>query len=171
MLNNFLDPNNSMNKIFCCLLFILAIQACKDGTDTHKQSITKVIHRTDSQADSSINFEGHFCFEKKKLEEGTWITLLIQHNIVTGSMNWQPREQHGSVGTLNGVMNQQGELQLTNEFSVEGDHQKEHLIMKLEANQLLIKRGELIVVHGVSTYKDASTATYEDTLVKVNCVY
>ncbi|MBP6623633.1 MAG: hypothetical protein KA198_00585 [Chitinophagaceae bacterium] len=111
------------------------------------------------------------CFLMAKNRDTTTVNLKIENNQVSGSMEWLPYEKDGAHGTLAGTKNPNGEMNLIYTYTIEGSNQTSEEIMKIENNQLLVKKGELIDPNndGHTKFKDAATAVYADTLQKVDC--
>jgi hypothetical protein len=131
-------------------------------------------HRTRQVADSkpiqeqpavSAPERQEFCFSKNVNKDITDVTLMIEGSNVTGTMNWIPFEKDSARGTLSGTLDN-GEMHLIYDYMIEGAHQTEEKIMKIENGKLLIKHGELLdpKYDGHLVYKDASTATYTEIL-------
>ena len=114
---------------------------------------------------------GNYCFYADVNKDITEVNLNITGNQVTGTMNWIPLEKDSAVGRLLGNVNAAGELDLVYYYMIEGNAQTETKVMKIENKQLMIKHGELLDPKNVGdlVYKDATTATYNQTLLKVDC--
>ncbi len=109
-----------------------------------------------------------YCFSKNLNKDITDVTLTIYGDTVTGTMNWIPWEKDSARGTLAGTLLPSGEMHLLYDYMIEGSHQTEEKIMKIEDGTLFIKHGELTdpKYDGHLIYKDASTAVYNEVLEK-----
>ncbi len=106
------------------------------------------------------------CFSKNVNGDITEAKLTVDGEKVTGTFNWIPFEKDSARGTLSGTVGENGEMNLLYEYMIEGAHQTEEKIMKIEDGKLLIKHGELLdpKYDGHLVYKDANTATYSEIL-------
>ena len=114
---------------------------------------------------------GDYCFKADVNKDITEVNLNIAGNQVTGTMNWIPDQKDGARGSLAGTVNAAGELDLMYDYMIEGNQQTKTKVMKIENDQLMIKRGELIdpKEDGNLQYKDVTSATYKESLPKVEC--
>jgi hypothetical protein len=105
-----------------------------------------------------------FCFFKNQNRDITKITLRIDDKKVTGTMDWVPYEKDSGRGTLSGTLLPDGQMDLMFDYMIEGSHQTETKIMKIENNKLFIKHGELEdkKYNGNLTYKDPEKAVYNE---------
>lgn len=105
------------------------------------------------------------CFSKNLNKDITTITLMINGDKVTGKMDWVPFEKDSARGTLSGTL-ENGEMNLLYDYTIEGAHQTEEKIMKIENGNLLIKHGQLEdpKYNGHLIYKDKASAVYKETL-------
>jgi methionine-rich copper-binding protein CopC len=105
------------------------------------------------------------CFSKNVNKDITTVTLTISGDTVTGKMDWVPFEKDSARGTLSGTL-QNGEMNLLYDYTIEGAHQTEEKIMKIENGNLLIKHGELEdpKYNGNLIYKDKASAMYSEIL-------
>jgi hypothetical protein len=105
-----------------------------------------------------------YCFFKDENRDITKITLHIDDKKVTGTMDWVPYEKDSGRGTLSGTMLPDGQMDLMFDYTIEGSHQTETKIMKIENNKLFIKHGELEdkKYNGNLTYKDREKAVYNE---------
>ena len=114
---------------------------------------------------------GDYCFKADDNKDITEVNLNIAGSQVTGTMNWIPDQKDGASGKLAGTVNAANELDLMYDYMIEGNQQTETKVMKIENGQLMIKRGELIdpKEDGHLQYKDVTSATYKESLPKVEC--
>lgn len=105
------------------------------------------------------------CFSKDFHKDITTVTLTLSGDTVTGTMDWVPFEKDSARGTLSGTI-ENGEMHLLYDYMIEGAHQTEEKIMKIQDRKLLIKHGELLdpKYNGNLIYKDVSSAVYNETL-------
>ncbi len=153
-------------NIFLAVLFLL-LSAC--GTDAHKP---KAQQAPDAQSAPQTDSETQkMCFMLALNNDTTTVNLLIEGDKVTGNMQWLPYEKDGATGTLNGIKQTNGELDLLYDYMIEGTQQTETKMMKIEGNNLYIKQGELIDPNndGHLKYKDHTKAQYTEVLPKVPC--
>ncbi|MBL7952119.1 MAG: hypothetical protein JNM62_10405 [Flavobacteriales bacterium] len=115
--------------------------------------------------------EGTFCFLKALNKDSTFVKLTVQGDSVLGSMRWRPWEKDGATGSLSGLRNAEGELELIYDYMIEGQHQTETKVMKMEGSLLWIKTGQLVDPNndGHLHYADVSKATYSEQAVAVQC--
>ena len=119
----------------------------------------------------SAALAGDYCFKADINKDITEVNLNVAGNQVRGTMNWIPDQKDGASGKLVGTVNAAGELDLMYDYMIEGNQQTETKVMKIENDQLMIKRGELIdpKEDGHLQYKDVASATYKESLPKVEC--
>ncbi len=151
-----------MKKI---ILNVLAIIAILSSCQNAKQE------KTTTETPSISELEGKQCFMSALNKDTTRVSIQIDGDKITGDMDWIPYEKDKRVGTLVGVKNANGELELTYNFMQEGMSQTETKIMKIENDVLFIKHGELEDPKndGNMKYKDASKATFSEKIPKTNC--
>ncbi len=115
--------------------------------------------------------DGNFCFFEAQNRDTTKVNLTIAGDKITGEMVWNPYQKDGAVGMLSGTKNASGEFDLVYEYTIEGNRQSETKIMKIENDQLLIKKGELADLKndGTMTYKDATKAVFSQKLMAMDC--
>jgi hypothetical protein len=147
--------------IILCTIAILFVSACNN----HQPEPTKQPSIVENKT------EGTFCFLSALNKDSTMISLTITGNKVNGTMHWQPYEKDGSVGTLMGTKNANGEMDLLYDYIIEGNRQTETKVMKIENGKLMIKNGELVDANnnGNLKYKDVTKANYTETLDSVSC--
>lgn len=106
------------------------------------------------------------CFSKNFNGDITEAKITINNGNVSGTFNWIPIEKDSARGTVSGTVDANGEMNLIYDYMIEGAHQTEEKVMKIENGKLLIKHGELLdpKYDGHLVYKDVSTATYSETL-------
>ncbi len=153
-----------MNKSTALLLAASGLATLFSCEETNKETKPETTPPTTQVAEES-------CFLMAKNRDTTLVNLKIENDQVSGTMEWLPFEKDGAHGTLAGTKNPNGEMNLIYTYTIEGSNQTSEEIMKIENNQLLIKKGELIDPNndGHTKFKDAATAVYSDTLQKVNC--
>lgn len=125
------------------------------------------IHKTETPLRNiEIVKDGEYCFKKSENKDLTEITLKIQDEKVSGTMNWIPFEKDSARGTLEGKILSNGEMSLIYYYIIEGSYQTEEKIMKIENGKLLIKHGELLdpKYDGNLIYKNKETATYSESI-------
>ncbi len=152
------------------LLFIISFSiaigfiGCTSSTQEQQDSITN------GEKETSITRK-EYCFLKAESKDTTTINLTVSNEKVTGTMSWQPYEKDGARGTLSGTTNAMGEFELLFDYTIEGSHQTETMVMKIEKGELLIKRGELIDPKndGHLIFKDVTKAVYSELLGQVTC--
>lgn len=160
-----------MNKVcrgLLCLLLTAGLFACdkNDALQANKQDgsgAAKELAYTTSN--------GTYCFRKVFKQDVTDVQLTILGDEVTGIMNWVPYEKDSARGTLKGIKNAAGELDLMYDYMIEGNQQTETKIMKIEGEKLMIKVGELLDPKndGHLIYKDIAQAQYLEILEPVDC--
>ena len=158
------------------VLGFLAFASCNNATKpaaNTTDSISPVRDKTVATAPAAPTtpVAENYCFLRAWHKDSTFVNLTIDTSGVKGTMHWQPYEKDGAVGTLSGKKNAAGEMELLFDYVIEGSHQTETKIMKLENDKLMIKEGELADPKndGHLKYKNASKAVYKDTLNKVAC--
>ncbi|MCC6198871.1 hypothetical protein IT401_01495 [Candidatus Nomurabacteria bacterium] len=158
-------------KIICALAVLVGVVWVVRGMiGVNDGSVPEVsVSDTSAPAVSGTDAtDGTYCFSKNLNKDVTDVTLTIAGDTVTGTMNWIPWEKDNARGTLAGTLLPNGEIQLLYDYMIEGSHQTEEKIMKIEYGKLLIKHGELTdpKYDGHLVYKDASTAVYNEVLEK-----
>jgi Prokaryotic membrane lipoprotein lipid attachment site len=147
------------------------LSACNSQTKTETTTTDTTKIATVAADITSASTDGKFCFLKTENRDSTIITLNIANGKVTGEMTWNPYQQDGAVGTLTGTKNANGEFDLVYDYMIEGNHQTEDKVMKIENDKLLIKQGELIDPKndGNMKFKDLGKAVFSEILTKINC--
>jgi hypothetical protein len=104
----------------------------------HSLTLCLLLAGTLAQAESRALF-----FAKETAKESTRIALSIDDDKkVYGTKVWQPKDEHGARGTLQGIVN--GDvIQVVYEYTIEGSDQSEEMVLKLDGDTLLIGEGEL----------------------------
>lgn len=82
-------------------------------------------------------------FSKETAKDSTRIALTIDGDQVTGTQVWQPKEEHGAHGTIDGIMTGGGIIQVLFSYTIEGSEQSEEEVLKLDGDKLFIGEGEL----------------------------
>jgi hypothetical protein len=105
------------------------------------------------------------CFSRIENKDVTTATITVNGDKVTGTMDWFPYGVDGAHGTLSGTL-ENAEMNLLYDYTIEGAHQTEEKIMKIENGNLLIKHGQLEdpKYNGHLIYKDKASAVYKETL-------
>jgi hypothetical protein len=121
---------------------------------------------TNEPKPESIPQNQELCFSKNFNGDITEAKLTIDNANVTGTFNWIPFEKDSARGTLSGTVGENGEMNLLYDYIIEGAHQTEEKIMKIEDGKLLIKHGELLdqKYDGHLVYKEKTSAVYSETL-------
>jgi hypothetical protein len=134
----------------------------KNNQPAHVNQQSVVVQETKPE---SIPQNQELCFSKDINKDITTVTLTISGDTVTGKMDWVPFEKDSARGTLSGTL-QNGEMNLMYDYMIEGAHQTEEKIMKIQDGKLLIKHGELLdpKYDGHLIYKDKASAVYNETL-------
>lgn len=152
------------------LIIFVALNACQSKkAETEMTDTTSVMSADTVATATKPSTDETLCFELKEGKDLTTVKLIMKGDAVTGEMNWTPWEKDGAVGTLKGkkVGN---EIVADYDYMIEGSNQSEEKIFKIEGDKLLIKEGELIEgKEGKLIMKDATKATFKETLVKVSC--
>ncbi len=115
--------------------------------------------------------DSKMCFMKAEKKDTTTVSLTIDGDEVTGEMVWNPYQKDGATGKLSGKKNAVGELELVYDYMIEGSNQSETKVMKIENDELLIKKGELVDAKndGHMTFKDVTKAKFSEKLSKTAC--
>ncbi len=147
------------------------LTACNSQTKTETTAETTKVASAMTTDTTSASTDGTFCFLKAENRDSTTITLHVAGGKVSGEMTWNPYQKDGAVGTLTGTKNANGEFELVYDYMIEGNRQSEDKIMKIENDQLLVKKGELIDPKndGNMKFKDVSKAVFKDILTKTDC--
>lgn len=156
-------------QLLCVVTSLIMLVACEKPQHTaiNSESVKAPVPAEPQLAILS----GNYCFYAEVDKDTTEVNLNVTGSQVTGTMSWIPFEKDRAVGKLKGAVNAAGELDLMYDYMIEGNQQTETKVMKIENDQLMIKRGELIDLKndGHLVYKDVATATYKETLPKVEC--
>lgn len=103
---------------------------------------------------------------------GTTDSLIVRLHItgdhVTGEMSRLPGERDRMTGTLVGTV-QGGRIVAVYRYTAEGLTAKEEKIMRIDAQGLHMKNGELEDREGIWTLKDTASAAYTETVPAVPC--
>jgi hypothetical protein len=136
-----------------------------------KEENKEVSNATENVDKIPVKDSSNYCFIKALNKDTTTVTLTIENNKVSGTMEIKPYQKDRSTGLLSGVKNEAGELDLLYNYMQEGMKQTQTVIMKIKDEQLLLKKGELVDAKndGNLSYKDASKASFSETLEKTSC--
>ncbi len=157
-------------KLLILLSAITMISACKNASNANQSK--EEVHTTETANAEQTELNGDYCFLKAENRDSTIVKIrILSDDDIRGEMMWQPWEKDGAVGTLTGKLNANKELELIYDYVIEGSHQTEVKIMKIENQKLHIKEGELEDKKndGNLTYKDVSKAEYKEVLNKTDC--
>ena len=107
-------------------------------------------------------------FAKETKADSTRIALSIENGEkVSGTKVWQPKNEHGARGYLEGIVN--GDvIQALWSYEIEGSEQSEEMVLKLEGDKLLIGEGELVEGgNGRMNLKEPNSVAFTTSLKKV----
>jgi hypothetical protein len=151
------------------VIFYFMATSCQSTQS--KNEIVDTLNNAQSTETSIIASKSTNCYLSAFNRDTTFVSITIDGDTINGTMNWIPYEKDGARGTLAGKKNNKGEFELLYSYMIEGSNQTETKVMKVEGNKLLIKEGELVDPKndGHLIYKDVNTATYKDTLSKIDC--
>lgn len=163
-----------MHKLYICLAIFLLLNACDKQQSPHNTSDSAPIQAPEKLLEpkpAGKLANGTFCFKKSLNQDVTNVQIIISGDDVSGFMNWIPYQKDSARGTLKGTQNQTGELDLMYDYMIEGNQQSETKIMKIENDQLWVKKGELTDSKndGHLVYKDVNQAKYNENLEKADC--
>lgn len=146
-------------------LMAAGMMACNSGSEAPKVETTVVADTATVQAPDA-NAPQTMCFRKTFNQDTTTVKLTLKGDTVEGTMVWQPWQKDGGRGTLKGMRDANGEMNLLFDYMIEGVKQTETKIMKLDGDKLLVKVGELqdLKNDGNLTFNDVTKAVYKDTL-------
>lgn len=157
-----------MVKLSLIIFAILLLIACdkKDALQANNHAPAGVPIKT-----LNILKNGSYCFSKLFNQDVTDVQLTILGSAVTGKMDWIPYQKDSARGTLQGAINDAGELDLMYDYMIEGSQQTETKVMKIDDGKLLLKVGELLDPNnnGNLVYKDVSQAKFSEVLAPVEC--
>lgn len=161
-------------KVSILLTSLMLISACEKPPQTAAlpaPSSPAAQAEVAAQPEKLAALAGDYCFKAEVNKDITEVNLNIVGSQVTGTMNWIPDQKDSARGKLAGTVNAAGELDLMYDYMIEGNQQTKTKVMKIENDQLMIKRGELIdpKEDGNLQYKDVTSATYKESLPKVEC--
>ena len=159
-------------KVYALALSVLvALFSCNSEHDT-KNEILPTTTASESTTKKREEFIGVYCFINAENKDSTFVTLnFLSDDDIRGQMTWQPWQKDGAKGELKGKLNANREMELMYDYMIEGNHQTETKVMKINGDTLLIKQGELIDLKndGNLTFKDVSKANYNTMLIKTKC--
>ncbi len=163
-----------MHKFYVCLASFLLLSACSKqpaAQNTGESAPTQATQKLTAPKPVNKLADGTFCFKKSLNQDVSNVQLIISGDDVSGFMNWIPYQKDSARGTLKGTQNQTGELDLMYDYMIEGNQQSETKIMKIENDQLWVKKGELTDSKndGHLVYKDVNQAKYNEHLEKADC--
>lgn len=167
-LTNAIHFKNIACELFLLAIILAALPSCGYNSETNPYNADSINAANAKPIATTIE---EYCFLSTFNKDSTFVNLTISGENVHGVMHWQPYEKDGAIGILTGSKNKAGELELLYDYMIEGNQQTETKIMKIEHGKLHIKKGELIDPknNGHLIFKDASKATYLETLEKVDC--
>jgi hypothetical protein len=107
-------------------------------------------------------------FAHETAKEFTRIALSIEDGQkVSGTRVWQPKEDHGASGFLDGIVNG-NVIQVLYAYTIEGSEQSEEMVLKIEGDKLLIGEGELVDAgNGRMNLKAPNIVSFKTTLKKL----
>lgn len=94
--------------------------------------------------------------------------LHIEGDRVSGELSWLPAEKDRLTGTLAGTL-AGGRITAIHTYSAEGTTAREQKIMRIDADGLHIKSGELEEHEGIWMLKDTATAPWGTAIPAVAC--
>ncbi len=156
-------------KIFVLAVAVIVIMGIvfltKNSHDIQNNQQPEQVVVTQETKSETIPQNQELCFSKNLNKDITTVTLKINGDKITGKMDWVPFEKDSARGTLSGTL-ENGEMNLLYDYTIEGAHQTEEKIMKIENGNLLIKHGQLEdpKYNGHLVYKDKTTAVYSEML-------
>ncbi len=162
----------TITKLSILLTSLMLISACEKPPETAAApASTPPQAEVAPEPTKPAALKGDYCFKVEANRDITEVNLNIAGSQVTGTMSWTPDQKDGARGSLAGTVNAASELDLMYDYMIEGSQQTETKVMKIENDQLMIKRGELIdpKEDGHLQYKDVASATYKESLPKVEC--
>ncbi|MEM1121779.1 MAG: hypothetical protein AAGJ18_15110 [Bacteroidota bacterium] len=157
-------------RLFAAFLLVVGLYACQSNTASKEQSTDKTVATTEP---AKTTITENYCYvlsfgHDPKYQDTTQVNLTIMGDNITGIYNWIPAEKDSARGTLTGT--KKGDIiTVLYDYTIEGSKQKEEMIFKMEANQLLIKRGELHEVGGVLKLKNPETAEFSEAVPRITC--
>ncbi len=96
------------------------------------------------------------------------IRLVIKNDSVAGVYNWLPSQKDRLTGSLKGTL--KGDVVTAiHTYGAEGTTAREEKVMKIGADSIWIKHGELQEKEGVWVLEDKEAAQYTESAPKVNC--
>ncbi len=169
----FLIAKDAMRYTFFVIFCLFLLTACNkiDAPEANTHAPSTAPEKTTNEATSITLKDGTYCFSKRFNQDVTDVQLTILGSAITGKMDWIPYQKDSARGTLQGAVNDAGELDLMYDYMIEGNQQTETKVMKIEDGKLQIKIGELqdLKYNGNLTYKDVNQAKYSDVLTAVAC--
>lgn len=151
-------------------LFTLGILLCATACQNQPKSVDKTNTETTTAPASKDLVDGTYCYEYRVGKDVTTIKIVVNGNDIIGDMNYLPHEKDSGRGTLKGTRNS-NEISAVWTYVIEGSNQTEEVMFKIEGEQLMRKTGELVdeKMDGNLKMKDANSAQYTETYVKVAC--
>jgi len=160
-----------MRVLFLFLTFSLLWSCKNDSTpETTKSTKAPIVETTEPEETALTD---HYCFVATtgvdaNYKDTTAVKLTVIGNKVSGTYNRIPVGKDAASGTLTGTIDNKIITAVYN-YVIEGSNQKEEMILKLEINQLLVKRGELAEMEGMLKLKNPAEAKFSEAIPRVIC--
>jgi len=159
-------------RVLLLLLTFSLLWACKnDSTPQKADSIKEPVIETKEPEETVLTT--NYCFVatsgvNANYQDTTTVKLTIIGKEVIGTYNWIPAGKDAARGTLTGTIDNKI-ITAIYDYVIEGSQQKEEMILKMQINQLLVKRGELAEMDGVLKLKDPANAKFSEAIPRVIC--
>lgn len=157
-------------RLLILFFIITSLLSCQSDTTKKEMSVEKPSASTEPEETALTE---SYCYilsygTDPKFLDTTTVNLTIVGESVTGTLDWIPAEKDSARGTLTGT--KKGDIiTALYDYMVEGSHQKEEKIFKMEVNQLLVKLGEIHEVDGILKLKNPETAKFSKAIPRVIC--
>ncbi len=165
-----MNPTKAISFVALMVVTLVSCNKTKQE-DTTTQGTETTIDVAKAGVVDVVAIDGKFCFLSATNRDTTKVSLNIVGNNVTGTMVWNPYQKDGAVGTLSGTKNANGEMDLVYNYTIEGSQQTETKVMKIQNDELFIKKGQLIDPKndGNLMYKDVAKAMFSEKMTKSKC--
>ncbi len=160
-------------RLILALLISVSFFACQNNTTTQKEATNNSSALETVTEPEETMLTTTYCFVATfDLDSGypdtLAVRLVIIGNEVTGTYNWIAVGKDTARGTLTGTI-KNGIITAIYDYVIEGSHQKEEMIFKMEVNQLLVKKGKLELVDDISKLKNPAEAKFSQVIPRVIC--
>ena len=159
-------------KYFTTLFLLMLLFACQNKATQQAENPSTTPPKEVKEPEETV-LNNTYCFVSSygvdpAYQDTTAVKLTVIGDEITGTYNWIPAGKDSARGTLAGTI-KNGIITAVYDYMIEGSSQKEEMIFKMEVNQLLVKKGELIEVGDMLKLKNPGAAKFSEVIPRVLC--